>query len=384
MFKKYIIFISSIFVPILLILLLVNIKVDSGFVVNNRSNEISNILLSGKNAAVIVIPSQWGSLQKALVKNKLQSDNKTPSEIVVFGNSRSSEIHSGLFPNNTFFNCALPGGNVLDMIAIYGLYKKSNLLPKYVLISIDPWSFYARKKSTINNDIHYFADTTLPLTVNLDLINEYNNGLNYLNINEPKLTEKKDSKWNLKTFKEILNPTYFQLNIKYLIKKTVLATDQLKKKSYFVIRSDGGYSLAFPNQIDSIALKEKSNQFVEIHKSNYFITIDNHCIYWTYFKKLLTQLQKDGVTPIIYISPLNPIVYDNLAQVDEIDLESKIRQFCEEKSIIVLGSFNPHRYGYHTIGHNFIDYYHPTKSVVETIFKFHQIELDSIGIQIKD
>ncbi len=382
MFKKFLLFITSIFVPILLILLYVNIKVDSGFVINNRSDEISKILLSGKNAAVIVVPSQWGSLQKTIVKNKIQSENKIPSDIIVFGNSRSSEIHAGLFPENNFFNCALPGGNILDIIAIYGLYKKSNLLPKYLIISLDPWSFYARKQTTVHNEIHYIADSTLPLQVNKDLINEYNEGLRYLNIHEPKLTAKKDSKWNLKTIKEILNPTYFQLNIKYLIKKTVVSTDQLKNKSYFVIRSDGGYSLAFQNQIDSIALKEKSLQFVEIHKTNFFLKIKENSTYWTYFKLLLTQLQKDGVNPIIYISPLNPIVYDHLANVDEIDLESKIRKFCSEKSILIVGSFNPHRYGYHTVGNYFIDSYHPTKPVVENIFKFHRSELDSLGIEI--
>lgn len=382
MFKKFLLFISSIFVPILLLILFVNIKVDSGFVINNRSEEISKILMSGKNAAVIVVPSQWGSLQKSIVKYKIESEHKNPEDIIVFGNSRSSEIHANLFPKNHFFNCALPGGNVLDIIAIYGLYKKSNLLPKYLIISLDPWSFYARKQTTIHNEIHYIADSTLPLKVNQDLINEYNDGLRYLNIHEPKLTSKKHSKWNLKTIQEILNPTYFQLNIKYLIKKTVVSTDQLKKKSYFVIRSDGGYSLAFQNQIDSIVLKEKSLQFVEIHKPNFFLPINENSTYWTYFKLLLIQLQKDGVIPIIYISPLNPIVYDHLANVDEIDLESKIRKFCTKKSIPVVGSFNPHKYGYHRVGNYFIDPYHPTKSVVETIFKFHRTELDSLGIEI--
>lgn len=379
MYKKFFIKLAFIIIPFLIIILFVNIKVDSGFVFNNKSEQIAEILFSKKNAAIITVPSQWGSLQKAIVNYQIQNTPSKPREIIVYGTSRASEVHSKMFPDQTFLNCAIPGGNILDYIALYGLYKESNLLPKYLIISLDPWTFHARKSVTINQTIQYISDPSLPLKVNTELINEMNTGMKYIGVQKTEIVPK--SKWKIDNVIELFNPTYFQLNLKYLFRNTIIKTDNLVKKSYFVIRSDGGYSLGQQDQIDSILVKDKSNQFVNIHKKDFFISSDTNSVYWSYFEKLLLELKKDGVIPIIYISPINPIVYDHFAIDSNIGIENCIRQFCQKESILIIGSFNPHIYGYDYVGNNFMDSYHPVKSVVETVFSFHKKDLDSIGIK---
>lgn len=382
MYKKFFLNLFIITIPFLFLILFIDIKVDSALVINNRSDEIANILVSRKNAAIVTVPSKWGSLQKAIVDKQCENAKK-PNEIIVFGTSRSSEISSKIFPNNSFFNCAMPGGNILDYIALYGLYKKSKLLPKYLIISIDPWTFHSRKSVMVNKEIQYIADCSIPLKVNPDLFIPYRTGLNYLGI-QRKDTSIIKSCLSFDNIIELLNPNYFQLNLEYLFRGTVIATNNLTKESYFIIRSDGGYSLAQQSQIDSLSVKSKSYSFVNIHKSNFFISSDTASIYWSYFEKLLQNLKKDGVIPIIYISPVNPIVYDNLASNSTVELEKSINNLCEKYSILLIGSFNPHKYDYNYIGNYFMDAYHPVKSVVEKIFNCHQSVLKTLGINTEN
>jgi hypothetical protein len=82
----------------------------------------------------------------------------------------------------------------------------------------------------------------------------------------------------------------------------------------------------------------------------------------------------------VYISPINPIVYDKLVKNSVVPIESAIKYFCEMNGILIIGSFNPHKYGIHFSGKKFSDAYHPTKSVVESIFYYHKAELEEIGI----
>lgn len=381
MLKRFFTNIALIIVPIAVLMFLVNIKVDSGFIASDQTDKIANILASGKNAAIISVPSHWGRLQKAIVEEKRKPFSKNATNVIVFGTSRSAEINSKMFPQNGFHNCAIPGGTILDYVALYGLYKKSNLLPTYLILSIDPWSFHSRKEVTINKEVQYVADSTIPLDVTAELKDDLNNGLTYLGVNVQKHPSVPKSEANFKALIELLSPKYFQLNIPYLFRKSVVETNEDVLDSYFIIRSDGGYSIS--SQVDSILVEEKSNRFVAIHKNNFFISSDTISTYWAYFEKLLVALKKDGVIPVIYISPVNPIVYDNLASKGETGLEKGVRDICKKNSIFCIGSFNPHIYGYHSSGNSFRDAYHPVKSVIERIFCFHNNDLNNIGLRIK-
>ena len=79
----------------------------------HRSSEIASILVSGNNAAIKYVPSNWGDLQTAVVTENIKRGRLVPKEIMVFGTSRSSEISSELFHGASMFNCVIPGGNIL-------------------------------------------------------------------------------------------------------------------------------------------------------------------------------------------------------------------------------------------------------------------------------
>jgi hypothetical protein len=383
MYKKFILNIAFFIIPIVIIILSINIKVDGGFVINNRSNQIAKILVSGKNAAIKYIPSRWGNLQIAIVEEHLKFNDTLKKDIIVFGTSRSSEINSDFFKQNTFFNCIIPGGNILDYIALYGLYKRHKMLPKYLFISIDPWTFHSRTSITVNNKNFIVSDTSIPLNVNRDLITDYVIGLSYLGLKSNLNNRMRNNNLSIDDVIGLLNPNYFQLNLWSIFDTMVIETNKFERESYFVIRSDGGYSLAKQSKIDSLAVINRSEEFIKINKSNFFVSSDTASIYWGYFRKLLNNIKDDGVFPIVYISPLNPIVFDNLSDSSKVIIEEKIDVFCNENKIIRIGSFNPHKYGFNRVSNYFMDAYHPVKQVVDSIFKYHTNELNTIGIKTR-
>jgi hypothetical protein len=369
--------------PILVLLVTVNYFIDGAFVFNKRSNEIAKILVSGRNAAVKYVPAHWADLQISVINERKRYEKFSPTQILVFGTSRSSEIVAKLFPDNTFFNCVLPGGNFLDYIGLYGLYKKNLMLPKYLIISIDPWTFHERKLVTIKNKNHSIADPASELSVNPDLVEYYNYASTYLGltVENSSRTEKTE---NIQKLKELFSPTYFQINSKSILAKVIFETAEETEPSYFVVRNDGGYSLALESDVDSNSVQKKSLEFIEIHKNNFFLSSDTSNIYFQLFQNFLTTLQSDNVTPIIYFSPVNPIVYDALVENSGVALEHAITLYAVRKKIKVIGSFNPHKYGIHYTDKHFMDAYHPVKSVVKDIFIHHRLDLEGIGLKIAD
>lgn len=384
MYRKFFLNLLLLIVPLLILVLWVNIKVDCGFAINTRSTEIAKILVSGKNAGIKYPPSNFGSLQNEIVEEQLKSKKPAAKDILVFGTSRSSEINSAIFSQNSFFNCVVPGGNILDYIALYGLYKQNNLMPKYLIISIDPWTFHSRKLKKVNKQIQQDYDASKPLSVNKYLTDDFEKGLAYLNLKYPFPKSRGNQYLSFDNLVELFSPNYFQLNIRLLNSKMVISTEKENEPSYFIVRKDGGYSLAFQSGIDSVIVSRKSWKFVNDFKSKFFFSSDTATLYFEYFKTLMFALKKDKVIPIVFFPPVNPIVFDNLSSSMKVAIEDKVRSFCEQNRIIVIGSFNPHRYGYNCVGNFFIDEYHPVKSVVNKIFSYHQDNLKSIGITVSD
>ena len=365
--------------PFVLFILAINIIVDSGSIIKDRGAEIAKILASGKNAGIKFIPSDLGSLQTALVQEQ-KKKNAPAKDILVFGSSRASEICANIFPKNTFYNCAIPGAHILDYIALYGLYKQNKMLPKYLLISIDPWTFHSRKTITVKKELIYVADTSTALIIKKGFLSDYKNGLSYLGFKDDSPADKRNYSGLFQNMIGLFNLNYFQLNLKSSFSKMVVETNRDYLNSYFIIRNDGSYSLAAHHEIDSNWVIKKSKINIDIQKSNFFIPQDTSTIYFEYFKKLLISLKNDGVTPIVYISPVNPIIFDGLSDSMNVELENTIAAFCKQNSIVVIGSFNPHKYGYNYVANFFIDDVHPIKSVVYNIFNFHKNELKTIGI----
>lgn len=382
MYRKIIINCFAIVIPVLLLVSVTNYKNDSAFVFNKRSDEIAKIVVDGRNAAIKYVPAYWGDLQASVITERKKRGKLAPMDILVFGTSRSSEINSLIFEGHTFFNCPVPGGNVLDYIGLYGLYKSNALLPKYLIINIDPWTFHGKKIVKLNKKEEKVADSLMPLVVSRDLEESFNYAAESLGINYRPKTHSNSEFSYIEFFENLFSLSYFQLNSDAIFSDVIYPTEKEDEISYFVIRKDGGYSLAIQSNIDSLKVKKRTKDYIEVHKDRFFLASDTTNVYFDYLKKLLLCLKNDGVVPIVYFSPINPLAYENLAPPEVVPIELVINKFCKNEDIKVVGSFNPHLYGYHSIGNNYMDAVHPVKSLVNNIFYQHRTDLQEIGIKV--
>ncbi len=131
----------SLLAPIFLFVILINYFVDPAHILckTDRSYEegMAALLLKGLNVADA---SNYDErlLQEFYIKGLTESDRK---EIIVLGSSRAGQICSNLFPLASFFNNSVSGGSLEDYVAITGIYLGKGLLPKEVILGIDPWLF---------------------------------------------------------------------------------------------------------------------------------------------------------------------------------------------------------------------------------------------------
>src|SRR5436305_228724 len=119
MYKKFILKILFLALSTLLIITAINIKVDTGFLVKDINSQVAAIMVQGKNAGIKYMPSTpTRDLLKEVVTEEVKHHSPA-KDILVFGTSRSGDISGKFFPHNTFFNCAVSGGNILHYIALY-------------------------------------------------------------------------------------------------------------------------------------------------------------------------------------------------------------------------------------------------------------------------
>src|ERR1700682_299289 len=206
--------------------------------------------MTGHNVLLDKVFTNWGVLQSEVVRSFHDGRPPVPNTLV-WGTSRSSELTTRMFPGRSFFNQALPGGSILDYIAMYGLFKQYGVTPRTVLISLDPWTFYAQVRRALKGRAHNVPAFSEGLRVPPSFEGSYRNGIEALGAVSLRrdflpLTEQ----WTTKA--AILSPAYFQLSIAGMGRR-LQTTDQSFVEDRFVIRRDGSYSLS---QWDRVKPKE--------------------------------------------------------------------------------------------------------------------------------
>jgi len=120
----------------MLILTSVNYYGDAGSIFHKgKVAQIAEYLVEGYNVANVDNIDER-DLQRSIIKL-----SKTIPSVIVLGSSRIMLIHADYFKTNSFMNHGVSGASIEDMIAIYQLYKMKGMLPKIILIGIDPWIF---------------------------------------------------------------------------------------------------------------------------------------------------------------------------------------------------------------------------------------------------
>lgn len=339
---------------------MIDYKYDPGEIMHNRSQQMVEIGLSGKNIAIKAIPSSLHAYKIKMLE-VYKSSHILP-DIAIWGSSRTSEFRAKYFPNYSFINLSLPGANIKDYIALYGYCKENSQLSKNIILGIDPWTFHTRKK--IGKGNIFVADTSNKIGMGQALKQNYIYALNQMNI-EPEtknaFIEKPEAVIWLSNFFEFISPSYFQNCLNYWGTDFIQATDKEELSGYSMMYNDGGYALKNISEMDDAEVKAKSIRYLNSAKGNFFCdayaTGENMDLF---YKLVETLVKKEKINLTIFISPIHPDVYSELMKYEKASIELAVIKKCNELGVKFIGGFNPAPLNLKATGKEFSDQYHVT------------------------
>jgi hypothetical protein len=309
---KFIYKISISALIISLILISVNFFGDAAKLFDSDyEKRMANIIFAGDNVTNISNYDER-KFQKELI-SKLEY---TP-DILILGSSRTMLINNKYFPDQLIFNSSVSGASIEDFISIYHLYKIEGVLPKKIIIGIDPWLFNIN-----NNQVRWKS-----------LLNEYNQFHNKDLVASPSYFK----------YKQLLSPSYFQSSIKNIGKNTEPYGTSVDYNVTNTKLTDGSltYSKTF-REATSSEIEVKVSGYIQgnIYSIENFNELSPKII--GDFKKLIKDIKGNSQIEF-FLAPYHPTVYEVVKNDYPMVLKTEnfINDFAKQNSIQVLGSFNP-------------------------------------------
>ena len=355
--RKFIFKILTTFTLLLIFLVSVNYWGDGAKIFHvGYENKIADIIFNNKNATNI------SNFDERILQRELIKKLEIRPDIMVLGSSRTMLINSTYFKGSKLINNSVSGASIEDFISIFQIYKTRNMLPKQIILGIDPWIFNR------NNGQESWST----------LRNEYYSFIN-------KKTIKKESIINNK-LKQLFSLSYFQSSFRNLPnvisgRDNPIATDNIYNKSNTKL-VDGSLSY-------NKAYRESFNQNVEslvrsdLTKDMY--AIENFDIIspqiFNEFEDLCQNILSNNIELSFFIVPYHPMFYQKIEQDYPMVLltESIIIKFANENNIKCYGSFNPMTESFKS--QDFYDGMHAKESTIKKILaaKTHNTEYNALA-----
>lgn len=319
------------FLPVLDILVGVNYFVDPANLFQSYEYErgVAKILLEEKNVANIM------NFDERVLQRLYISALKKKKDIVVLGSSRSMGINAGLFPGKALFNSSVSGATVEDYAAIYQLYRKNGLAPKFLIIGLDPWIL---NKYNEQNRWRSLAP-------------EYNE------IAKIMMPDKRRFQAGnmLQKYAELFSPGYFQTSVRVLVNNIFLpkkekdrcfpTTDQVS--DYSLKLSDGSlsYDKKYRTRTTEEAYKEATSYAMQrpVYSLGNFDKLDKDSM--KRLEGFIDLARRDKITVVFFLPPYHPKTYSLLIASGQYNEIVKAEQYflalAAAKKIKVLGSYDP-------------------------------------------
>lgn len=278
-----------------------------------------------------------------------------PVEQMILGSSRSMSLTQEDFPQKTFFNMAVSGGQGINdyLAAVYWItyYQK---LPSEMLIEVSPSMFNENLKDTQYLQWGDAADYMRSELAGRDAgkVKEVNLGI---------------------VWKDVFSPSYFRANAEQLRhKRRVYAEPAMQDiyDTYYIFQKDGSwtYSVQAYEQYTQEMIAEETARIATVHdiyQCGEFYSISDERK--EEFAQLMEFLGERGVTVSFYLPPYSPQMYAHIEEDETCDVireaENYVLQYAKEKNLKVYGSYNPAES--HIEMTDFFDPYHLRKECVK-------------------
>ncbi len=136
MMKKFISKIVKFLVIIILFIVTVNYVGDSAKLFHpDYVKKIARLLINKSNVTNI------SNYDERLLQKEIISQIKTAPDILVLGSSRVKAINSEFFKDKKLRNHFVSGATLEDIIAIYQMNISKRIIPKEIILGVDPWIF---------------------------------------------------------------------------------------------------------------------------------------------------------------------------------------------------------------------------------------------------
>jgi len=315
--KEFIIKLILFLLPFIIVPI-INYTVDSFYLFGRRKQieAIAETLLSGKD---IVAARSFNDryLHKQIIRKMKQIPH-----VVALGSSQTLELktsHLGQ-PPGTFFNHSVAGGNIHDMIAFLGCYKKRGPLPKKIIIGLSTLMFdksfhvpFFEKRWEIMESEYYYLQALMEKRNPLQ-------GEFFLRV-----------KTTIQEYKLLFSFNYALTNLKKI--KYFLKDDPLFNISKDVsvdedvLSPDGSLHVSFTHN-DTETVKRVQNFIDELKakKSHEIINIE-------LFKKLVDYILSSGPQLIFLFPPYHPMLYKELSTNKALEFYRELEQLVMDIAI---------------------------------------------------
>ncbi len=297
--------------------------------------EVANMVLSGTD---IIGYEKLNNSERDIMKIFANEIEPVP-EAIALGSSRILQLTSDIVGTESFFNCAMTGGDAADVLGTFYLFDEDDRLPETVIIGFDPWIL---RDDEGNGGWDRRSDK--------ELYTEFLNAKLGYNI----VYEKEDDS---AAYEALFSPNYFKDNITYTlrdsanIEKPIPVIGDLYAQTTEVKRADGSllYDMNFRERSQADINNDALYQTENLLHMQYYPELSTFMP--EVFDKFFAYTQTLDVNIIIVLTPFHPITYDYVEGTLETDptryggflaTEPKIRELAAKYNIPVYGSYNPH------------------------------------------
>ncbi|MDD3324194.1 MAG: hypothetical protein PHN38_03625 [Sulfurospirillaceae bacterium] len=321
-----------------------NYKIDYAGFFNQKLYlvDVANEMINGNS--VVGLKNYDEKLLQKIIINKFVQEPDT----IVLGSSRSMLVRYDFIPKSGdifYYNHAVSGAVLGDMIDIVKEYKTKGNLPKRIIMGIDPWIF-----------------------------NRVNGAENLRNLLGMKSLEKKEL--DGVKYKNLVNFEYTKENVLFFYRnfnhqgQYSIAKNSEGINDYVLDKFGSHY---YPNVVDAEIERVLAGEKKQIQVDNrYYELLGFKMLSNTeVFEQFIHYLKENKVEVVLFLHPYHPEIYPLLLNHDTfrmiLKVENYVKDFSQRNDIQILGSYNPSLYEIKK--YDYADGQHGKEIVYQKIFE---------------